>query len=200
MGWLIALAVIVVLACIPLGFRAIFRDKLPRVWVLIGPLKLLVYPGKPREKKPKEKTKKPKEKKVKNSEPKTKKGGNFLDFEPVVRTIIEFLGHFRRKIRVSHLELKVILAGGDPCDLAVNYGKAWAALGNLMPQLERLFVIKKRDLEVECDFTSDETLIFARLDATITIGRVLHLLSWHGVKILKELLKLKKLRKGGAKL
>lgn len=199
MGWLIALAVVVVLAFIPLGFRAIYREKQPGVWVLVGPMSLLVYPGKPKEKQ-KEKAKKPKEKKVKKSESKAKKGGSFRDFEPVIKTIIQFLGHFRRKIRVNHLELKVILAGDDPCDLAVNYGKAWAALGNLMPQLDRLFVIKKRYLEVECDFTSDETRIYARVDATITLGRAIHLLTWHGIRILKHLLKLRKLRKGGAEL
>ena len=118
----------------------------------------------------------------------------------IVQTIIKFLDHFRRKIRVDHLELKILLAGGDPCDLAVNYGKSWIALGNLMPQLERVFVIKKRNLEVECDFCGEKTNIYARMDATITMARVLHLLTWHGIKIIKQLLQLKKLREGGANL
>lgn len=60
----------------------------------------------------------------------------------MVKVALNFLGDFRRKLRVNRLELKLILAGGDPCDLAVNYGRAWTAVGNLMPQLERLFVIK----------------------------------------------------------
>ena len=81
--------------------------------------------------------------------------------------------------------MKLILANDDPCDLAVNYGRAWAALGSLMPQLERLFVIKKRNLEVECDFTSEEMVMFARADITITLARILHLLSKHGIKVLK---------------
>ena len=92
----------------------------------------------------------------------------------------------------------MILAGGDPCDLAVNYGKAWAALGNLDPQLERLFVIKKKDLQLECDFTADETDIFARLDLTITLGRILATVVVYGVKALVEFLKIKNKRKGGA--
>ena len=44
------------------------------------------------------------------------------------------------------MRLKVVLAGGDPCDLSLNYGRAWIALGNIMPHLERYFVIKKRTL------------------------------------------------------
>ena len=200
MGWLIALVVLCGLAIIPIGFRAVYRDSQTGVWLLIGPLKLRVYPGKSKEKKPKEEKKKSETKKTGTSGGSSPKGGNYRDFIPVVKAIVAFLEEFRRKIRVNDLQMKLILAGGDPCDLAVNYGKAWAALGNLMPQLERVFVIKKRDLDVECDFTSDTTLIYVKLDATITIARTLYLLSSHGVKILGHLLKLKKLRKGGAKL
>ena len=94
----------------------------------------------------------------------------------------------------------MIMAADDPCDLAVNYGKAWAALGNLMPQLERVFVIQKREVEVECDFTASKTLIFARLDLTITFGRLLAIVIYHGIRILRQYLNIMKTRKGGAKL
>ena len=69
-------------------------------------------------------------------------------------------------------EDKLILASSDPCDLAVNYGRVWTALGNLMPQLDRLFVIKKRDVEALCDFTASETTVIARVDITITLSRL----------------------------
>jgi len=200
MGWLIALAVLIGLAVLPLGVRAVYREQQPGIWVLIGPVKLRVFPRKPKERKSDKKAKKPAAPAKKKAKQKSEKGGSYRDFLPIIETVLQFLGQFRRKLRINRLEMKLVLAGGDPSDLAVNYGKAWAALGNLMPQLERLFVIKKRNLEVECDFTSDTTLIFVRMDATITLGRTLHLLSWHGVKILINLLKLKNLRKGGAKL
>ena len=67
-----------------------------------------------------------------------------------------------------------------------------------MPHLDRLFVIKKRDVEVECDFTASETLVFARLDLTITLGRLLSLAVCYGIRALKEFLNIKKKRKGGA--
>ena len=65
-------------------------------------------------------------------------------------------------------------------------------MGNLMPQLERLFVIKRRDVEVECDFTASETLVIARLDLTITLGRLLGLAIVYGIRALREFLKLQK--------
>lgn len=204
MGWLITLAVLVALGFLPLGFRAVYREKQPGVWILIGPFPLQVYPGKPKkesgESKPEKKPVKSAPKAKETAEGEQKKGGSYRDFLPIVKVIFEFLGEFRRKIRVNCLELKLMMAGDDPSDLAVNYGKAWAAVGNLMPQLERLFVIKKRDVDVACDFTGEKTSVYVRLDATITLGRTLYLLSWHGVRILKHLLKLRKLRKGGAEL
>ena len=126
------------------------------------------------------------------------KGGSFLDFLPLMKVALSFLGDFRRKLRVNDLELKLILAGNDPCDLAVSYGRTWAAVGGLLPQLERLFVIKKRNVEVACDFTTTETLVIARLDLTITLGRLLSLAVVYGIRALRELIKLQKKRKGGA--
>ena len=82
--------------------------------------------------------------------------------------------------------------------MALNYGKAWAALGNLFPLLERAFVIKKRDVEVECDFTADETTVLANVQITITLGRILWLVLRYAVRALFVLLKIFKTRKGGA--
>lgn len=131
------------------------------------------------------------------SEP-PKKGGSWTDFLPLVKVGLNFLGDFRRKLRVNVLNLKLIMAGGDPCNLAINYGRAWAAVGNLMPMLDRFLVIKKRNVEVECDFTSSETLVDARLDISITLGRLLALVVCYAIRALKEFLAIKKKRKGGA--
>ena len=101
--------------------------------------------------KPPQPPKTPKEKK-----PKAEKGGSLLDFLPLVKIALDFLGDFRRKLRLDNLYLRLILAGSDPCDLAVNYGRAWAALGNLMPQLEKWFVIKN----IKLFFKKQELLFF----------------------------------------
>ena len=113
--------------------------------------------------------------------------------------ILDFLSAFGRKLRVKHLDMKLILAGDDPSDLAVNYGRGWALLGNVMPLLENAFVIKERNLEVECDFLADKTVIIARLDISITIGRVFSLAAVRGIPILREVMKVMNKRKGGAK-
>ena len=204
MGWLIAAGVLVLLAILPVGISALYNEDGPLVNLLIGPIKILLFPSKKKEKTEKKEKKKPKKEtksssgKKKDKE-KKKNGGNIKDFLPLVEKALDLLDAFRKKLRVDRLEMKLVLAGSDPADLAENYGKAWTVLGNMMPLLENVFVIKKRDLEVECDFLADNTLISARLDLTITVGRVILLLIVQGIPALKEFIKLMNKRKGGAK-
>ena len=201
MGWLIGLGIVVLLAVLPLGVRIRYDCDGIAVTVLAGPVRILVFPRPKKEKKKKEKPK-PEKKKTAPSEKeppkKEKAGGSLTDFLPLVKLALELLNDFRRKLRVDNLRLKLVLAGDDPCDLAVNYGRAWAALGNLLPRLERVLVIRKRDLNVECDFTADSTVVTAGLDITITLGRLLALAVVYGLRGLKEFLSISKKRKGGA--
>ena len=53
-------------------------------------------------------------------------------------------------------------------------------------------------MEVECDFTTSETLVIARLDITITLGRLIALVVVTGIRGLREFMKIMKKRKGGA--
>lgn len=199
MGWLLTLVIFLLLACLPLGVRVRYVGESFRAWVLVGKIPVGIYPlpgwltGRSGRK---EKTPEPA---VAPSALQTgageKNGGSWKKFLPLIQTGLDFLGDFRRKLRVNHLRLKLILAGDDPCDLAVNYGKAWAALGNLLPRLERVFVIRKRDLNVECDFLSEQIQVEFAMDLTITLGRMLGLVVVYGLRLFREYSKMKK---GGA--
>ena len=149
MGVLFSAVVLLALAVIPLGVRIRYNDAGFLLRVIAGPVRITVFPRKKKPKKQKTKQKKQKAGKRPEStdsgdtppqapkpvpEPK-EKGGSLTRFLPLVKLGLKFLGDFRRKLRVDNLFLRLILAGDDPCDLAVNYGRAWAAVGNLMPQL-----------------------------------------------------------------
>lgn len=219
MGWLIALGILVLLAILPLGVSALYDADGPVVRVIAGPVRLTVFPLKKKKdeagkKKPEKKKQKkakapeaarPDEKQAAKQQAKPEaaqqpkqQGGSITDFLPLVSMAFDFLVDFRRKLRVNRLELNLVMAGGDPCDLAINYGKAWAALGNLWPKLEEWFVIQKRDVKIQCDFEASQTLVTARLDLTITLGRLIGTAVWHGVRILIQFLKIMNKRKGGA--
>ena len=221
MGWLITLGILLLLGILPLGASVKYDADGPLVKVIAGPVRITLFP---RDKKPKKETKsmekalenpEPAEKKPQETEktaaqkdkspqpaskeaPKEKSGGPITDFLPLLKVALDLLNDFRRKLRVNRLEVKLVMAGGDPCDLALNYGKAWAAIGNLLPRLEKVLVIKKRDIDVECDFLASKTTIYARLDLTITLGRILAIAVVYGFRAIVEFLKIKNKRKGGA--
>ena len=207
MGWYITLGILLILAILPLGVRVKYDEDGFLIKLIAGPVRITLLP---RPKKKKEDTKKDKKSGKKTASGKTssktsgkgtaqkKKGGNLTDFLPLVQMLLGYLNDFRRRLRVNVLEMKLIMAADDPCDLAVNYGKAWAAVGNLMPQLERVFVIRKRNVQVECDFTETKTKVIANLKMTISLGRLLVITLPFAFRALAEFLKIMNKRKGGA--
>ena len=209
MGWGIFFVCLLVLAWIPLGIRVSYGEAGFEARVIAGPVKVTLFPRKNRKRKPKtadssektteETTKAPSEKKrpkTEKDEPGMQSGGSLERFVPWIRLGLDFLGALRRKIRLDNLYLHVVLAGDDPCDLAVNYGRAWAAVGDLLPKLERIFVIRKRDIQVDCDFAAEKITVAARGDMTMTLGRTLCLGTIYGIRALKIFLTMK--REGGA--
>lgn len=197
MGWLIAIGILVLIAILPIGVSLVYHAGEAFCWLLFGLVKIRMFPrGKKKKEKPPKNVKNREKGKLEKAD--TKPKGSWKDFLPIVRVGVEFLGKLRHKIRVKRLELNVVMAGEDPCDLALNYGRVWAGVGNLMPLLEQIFVIKKRDIQVKCDFTAEDTKVSGRLDITITVGRAICLAIKYGVKALREYFKIIKLRKGGA--
>ena len=216
MGWWITLGIVTAFAILPVGVRVCYHADGPLVKLVLGPVKLTLYP------RPKKEGKKPKQKEAAKEDashrkeqpekenlpkppqppaeqkPKKEKGGSLTDFLPFVKLAFDFLGDFRRKLRMKELYLRLILASSDPADLAINYGKTWTAVGNLLPALERWFVIQKRDVEVECDFTASETKVIARVEITVTLGRLLSLVAVYAVRGIKEFIVFRNKRKGGA--
>lgn len=200
MGWLIALGIIAAVALFPVGVR--FRYDAQGIYLaaLIGKIKIPILPSKKKHKKKEKKKKQPQKtsdapKTEPPPAPKSKKGGSVRDFLPLVRIALDFLNDFRKKIRVDQMTLKVTLAGDDPYDLAENYGKACAAMGNFLPQIERVLKIRKREVNIACDFCASETTILAALDITITIGRFLLLVVRYGLRAVSVLLKKNKIKK-----
>ena len=70
MGWCITLAVLILLAILPLGASVLYDEEGPRVRVVAGPLKIQVFPLKKKPKKDKPQKEKPaKENKPKKAAP-----------------------------------------------------------------------------------------------------------------------------------
>ena len=197
MGWLIALGIIALLAMLPLGVSMRYQQDGCRVWIQVGPARFLVYPPKER---PEKKRKKPEPEQKPAAPYQTSgrsRGGSWKGFLPLVQVLLDFLKDLKRKIRVSDLQLHVTMAGEDPCDLAINYGRMNAAMAALLAHLEQWLVIKKRSVWLRCDFEAEQTVVDARLDVTITVAGLLALAARYGVRTLKAVRSIKKQQESG---
>ena len=226
MIWWILLGILALILLLPLGVRINYDEDGAVVSVLIRPFHIQVFPVKKKEKpnkKNKEPTEEPKQEQP-AEEPKTeapqstatviddddeeeepeptaeKKGGSITDFLPLVELALKFVGEFIGKtLHIDVLYLKLTMAGGDPADLAINYGRTWAALGNLWPHLDKMFTIKKRDIQLQCDFEGSQTLVNARVEITVTLARLLGLVFHYGFRIGVRFLKIMFARNKAAK-
>jgi len=225
MIWWILLAILIFILILPLGVRVNYDEDGTVVSVMAGPLRFQVFPvkkkDKPKKKKEEPKQEQPKEEAVPEPEelqpkstvidddddedeepepPAEKKGGNLTDFLPLVELALKFVGEFFGKtLHIDVLYLKLTMAGGDPADLAINYGRAWAALGNLWPHIDKMFTIKKRDIQLQCDFEGSQTLVNARVEITITLARLFGLIFNYGFRIGFRFLKIMFARNKAAK-
>ena len=129
--------------------------------------------------------------------PEENKGGRLQDFYPFLQLGLRFMKELRKKLCINHLVLRLTLAGDDPCDLAVAYGRTWAALGSLMPVLERFFNIRKRTVDVQCDFSGEDILLETQAELTLRIYQLVQMTAVYGYLVIKEFLQMKKKRKGG---
>lgn len=200
-GWLIALAVVLLLASIPfwpVGLVAVYREGGLEIAIRLGflrfkldpegsTLKDLIVPV----------VKKEAEILVATIKAKKEEGGKLSDLLPLLNAIWKLLGDLRRKVRVKRLDMCLTLAGGDPCDLALNYGKAWAAVGNIVSFLENFLTIKKRNVQVNTDFLGDTTRVYLKVFANMTIWRLFSLLMKHGLPLRDEYKKFLNIDEGG---
>lgn len=177
---LIILGVLLAAGCIPVGVRAEY-DESPRVFLTVLGIPIRLYPAKGEKKPKKHEKSQPKEKKKFQIPPKAQ-------LEEYLRLLLEVLGRFRRKLRVNRLTLHAFFGGEDAADAALNYGRAWAAIGVVMPLLEQCFTIRRRDVGAYLEEGEKTLRLVARLHATLTVGRLLHLALlalWRFMKIYK---------------
>lgn len=200
MGWLIALGVLIAIGFVPLGaFLRYDQDGL-KIKLVAGPVRFNVYPfpERKRAKPPKKKKKQPsKQQAAPQPKPEENKGGRLQDFYPFLQLGLRFMKELRKKLCINHLVLRLTLAGDDPCDLAVAYGRTWAALGSLMPVLERFFNIRKRTVDVQCNFSGEDILLETQAELTLRIYQLVQMTAVYGYFVIKEFLQMKKKRKGG---
>lgn len=194
--WMIVLlivAIFLLIGCIPLGVDVSYLGGVFTLRAKLGFIRLTLIPRRPKKKsgsKPQKalETQTPGEKKP-DAEKKKRFAfsGGVPEILELLQLACDLLGDLRRKLRMERLLLHVRFgAGEDAAKTAISYGRAWAAIGAMLPCLERLFVIEKRDVGAELDWQAKEKMtVDACMVISITIGRALALALRAGVRFYK---------------
>ena len=178
MWWIIPLVIVAVvagLAALPIGLRVIYdKDGLTaKLLVCFFSYKLNITEINEKSFERRMKTKKKMEENPDYHPPIIHPDGTLREFFPLLDLYLQLLFNKKYKLRVNLLEMKLTMANDDPFDLAMNYGKAQMIIAGLLPQLERIFNIKKKKIDVACDFFAEETMLYARADLRMPLARLL---------------------------
>ena len=187
----IVLAILVLIALLPVGGAVEYGEDGLSAHLVIGPARILLYP---RPKKPKkEKREKPsKKKKPEKADAAVKKGGKLPMLRELLQLGLGFLGEMRRKLLVRELTVRFAYGGAEPAETAIRYGKTCAAAHAVMPLFDQLFRVRKQDVRIIYDAAATEITVYARAAITIRIGQTAALAVRYGVRALKILISQRK--------
>lgn len=175
----ITLLVLFGIGLIPVGVQARYDEDLSVSLTVLG-IPIRLYPMK--RNKPKKETKK-------SENPRTKKKKKKLPsrktLEEYLHLFLEILGRLRKKLLLRKLKLHAVFGGSDPADAALNYGRAWAAIGLVMPLFDAGFRIKERDVGAYRTREETSLRLYAEAHATLRISQILHIALLALVRFLK---------------
>lgn len=174
-------ALFAVLLLIPVKIRASYEDGAPSLRVRYGPVKLQLFPiEKQKEEKKPPKPKEKKEKPEKKKKPKAKINMDQILYAleklpPILGRAMRRMG---RSILVEPLKIHILVAGNDPADMALLYGRLEAAFSAGLPFLHKIMRIKEQDIRLFLDFTE------IKMDFIADVGVVLRpgSLAWIGLR------------------
>ena len=140
---------------------------------------------------------KPKPAEPPKPQPKQSLGDKLDRLLPWAKLAADFVGtFFHRKLTVTRLRIRAVLAGGDPAKTGRAVGRAWEAIGVALPVLERAFRIRERRVAVYPDFTAKKTDLEAELRVRLLLGGVILLLLKYACKALALFVRQKRASRG----
>lgn len=200
---MIVLAVILVLLILVLSLPAavLLRYEAGHLSVRfrVGPVRGTIYPrpsAPPRKKPRKRQASAPRKPKASSAAAKSSpKKLTRQQIQDLVKLALELLGRLRRKLLVKHLTLHAFFGGRDAAQTAIGYGRAWAAIGAVMPVLENTFRIDERDVGAYLDYELEAPRIMLDLDVRMCVGTALLLALWAGFRLMGIFTKTKETKK-----
>lgn len=181
----IVLLVLTVLLLTPIGVDGGYSGERLVLGIRVGFFNIRIFPKakKHSEQKPPRKNRKPK--KEKDKKPKFKLPTEKKKLIELIKIVLRTLGRFKRKLRIDYLRIRYTFASDDPFSTAMGFGYSSAALGAVIPLVDKAFSIGKRDIGASFDFLSDKPVFDCWLTMTIQIWEVLYIAIAFGIDYLK---------------
>lgn len=167
----VILAFLVVIAYVKVGITVLWNNALT-LRLMIGPFRFTLSPGKRQSSGPKDKSNTPGRK---SSRKREKKSPWLQVLLSNWEELLCFAGRVLRTPVLNPLVLKVTFGGEDPAESALNYGRAWAAIGAIMPLAENSFRIGRREIDVEYDRTASGISVYAKVSLSLRFGQCVRL-------------------------
>lgn len=186
---LIVVLALLLISLVRLGGQVRYSEDGLLVRLIAGPLRITLYPAKPKEKKPKKEKKRkqkrtPKPDEQPGEEKPEPKGGMLKLFMEMLPVIGEAAGALRRKLRIDDLTVHLTWATDDPAKTALGFGRANAILGMIWPVFDHNFKVKKHDLGVAADFDQSRPTVYCNAALTMTVGQLVAFGLRFGIKLL----------------
>ncbi len=214
---LLILALLILLVFfVPYGVDASYAQSVLSLYVKAGPLRFRLLPKKPKTEKQLEREKKREEKKAAKKRAKAEKKAKAkesleetqkvkekkpldLDFLlALAKMAVRAIRRFFRSFTIERLELTYVVATPDPYDTATQYAYLCGGLSALEPMAGSVIHVKKKDIRVGMDFTTEKALIEGRLVLTLQLFRIVHLAVAFGVEFIRWKIQQSRLRKAGS--
>ena len=185
------LLLVAVLLLIPVNLRVSYDAGALQVWLRYASKTIILYPSKDKKEETAEPEPPDKEKSQENKLKKEKTKPNWeqisysLDVLPQV--LLRALRRTGRRIVITPLKFHLLVAGTDPADTAVLYGKLQGGLAAVLPALHKTVRIKEQDIRLFLDFCEERMDCIADLGIRIrpwdmlivTVSAVGGLIKWY---------------------
>lgn len=156
------LLVCAVLLLIPVSVHISYEQGVLRICLRYASKRIGLFPSKESVEGAEIAAEKPKkERKPKKQGGKPNREQIVYSLEVLPRVLLRALRRTGRRIVVTPLKLHVLVAGSDPADTAVLYGRLQGVLAALLPPLHRAVKIREQDIELFPDFCEDKMDLIA---------------------------------------
>lgn len=193
----VVILALVLVGLIRVGVRVQYAQSRLEVRLLAGPVKVTLYPRKPKRPKPGKKPKRAKANRKKPPKAPPTAEEIIALVKQLLPVVLDAAGRLRQKIRIDELDLDITVASADPARTGVGYGRLNWAIGMVWPLVEQTFQVKEWRIRTWVDFTTEHPALTLRAAATLTIGQLFSLGVRVASGVLPVLLKSKDKNKNG---